>query len=445
MTDIFLMTTNELVEKMRDGQISSVEVCTQYIDRIKKFEKNVKAWVYFDKDKLLEKALEADDYRKSGKPLGPLHGLPIAVKDIIGTLDMPTSCGTSIRKKMSSAQDAEVINLLKVAGAIIMGKTETTELAYFHPGKTTNPHDYSRTPGGSSSGSAAAVAAHMAPLSIGSQTNGSVIRPASYCGVVGYKPSYGLISRSGILKQSDKLDHVGMFGKSVEDVALLAKSLIKKDLYDSSTVHYSANEMLEVCKKGPLFEPKFIFYKTDNWKHIDKESQKSFEFLIKTFKKNIEVFDTPSYFKEIPKYHKIIHETDMSNNFQNYYKQSKKKLSQKMIDAIERGQKYSAKDYAEAIDFMKQSYNSYKEVFEDYHGVLTPSTTGVADKGLKSTGSPEFCTVWTYMGLPSISLPLLTGLNNLPLGVQLVGDKLDDLRFLGTANWLEKKCKKYNE
>ena len=443
MIDIFSLTSNKLVEKLKEGEISSVEVCTQYIDRIKNFEKDVKAWAYFNKKELLEKAKEADEYRKSGKPLGPLHGLPVAVKDIIGTLDMPTECGTVLRKKMTGAQDAEVVNLLKIAGAIVMGKTETTELAYFSPGKTTNPHDSSRTPGGSSSGSAAAVAAHMAPLSIGSQTNGSTIRPASYCGIVGYKPSYGLISRSGVLRQSDKLDHVGVFGKNVEDVALLTKVLIKKDIYDTSTIHYAADEMLKVCKKGPLFEPKFIFYKTKNWKNVDKISQQSFEFFIKTFKKNIEVFDTPSYFDLIPKYHKIIHETDMANNFQNYYKKSKKKLSKEMITAIERGLKYNAKDYAEAIDFMKRSYESYKEVFEDYHGVLTPSTTGVAPTGLKSTGSPEFCTTWTYMGLPSISLPLLTGTNNLPLGVQLIGDKLDDLRFLGVANWLEKSCKKY--
>ena len=443
MTNIFLLKTNDLVEQLRKGQISSVEVCTQYIDKINNLEKDVNAWAHFNKKELLEKAEEADMDRKSGKPLGPLHGLPIAVKDIIGTLDMPTECGTVIRKKMTGSQDSEVVNLLKIAGAIIMGKTETTELAYFHPGKTKNPHDYSRTPGGSSSGSAAVVAAHMAPLSLGSQTNGSIIRPASYCGVVGYKPSYGLISRSGVLKQSNKLDHIGIFGKTVEDVALLAKSLIKKDLYDSATIHYSADEMLKVCKKGPLFEPKFIFYKTKNWKNVDKESQKSFEFLIKTFKKNIEVFDTPSYFDDIPKYHKIIHETDMADNFEVYYKKSKKKLSKEMINAIERGMKYSAKDYVEAVNFMKRSYESFKEVFEDYHGVISPSTTGVAPKGLKSTGSPEFCTTWTYMGLPSISLPLLTGANNLPLGVQLIGDKLDDLRFLGVANWLEKNCKKY--
>ena len=441
MPDIFSLSANELAAQLREGEISSVEVCSQYIERIGKFEKDVKAWSHFNKKLLLEKAAEADEHRISGKPLGLLHGLPIAVKDIIGTLDMPTECGTTIRKKMTASQDSEVVNLLKVAGAIIMGKTETTELAYFHPGKTTNPHDYKRTPGGSSSGSAAAVAAYMAPLSIGSQTNGSTIRPASYCGVVGYKPSYGLISRYGILKQSDKLDQVGIFGKSVEDVALLAKVLIKKDLFDPSTIHYSAEDMMDVCRKGPLFDPKFIFYKTKNWKNLDKESQESFEIFIKTFKKNIEVFDTPSYFDDIPKYHKIIHETDMANNFQLYYKKYKKKLSKEMVSAIERGFKNSATEYAEAIDFMKRSYDSYKEVFEDYHGVLTPASSGVAPKGLGNTGSPEFSTVWTYLGLPSISLPLLTGKNDLPLGIQLIGDKYDDLRFLGVASWVEKNCK----
>jgi len=441
MIDIFSLSTNELVTKMREGQISSVEVCKIYIERISKFEKNVKAWNFFDKKILLEKAEEADEYRKSGKPLGPLHGLPIAVKDIFGTYDMPTECGTIFRRKKSAAQDSEVVNLLKNAGALIMGKTVTAELAYIHPGKTTNPHDYSRTPGGSSSGSAAVIAAQMAPLSVGSQTGGSIIRPASYCGVVGYKPTYGLISRNGALKTSEKLDTVGVFGKSVEAVALLARVLIKKDLYDPATIHFAADEMLEASQKDPHFEPKFIFYKTDKWKNIDKESKSAFEFFIKNFQKNIEVFDEPGYFKNIPKHHQIIHETDLSNNFQAYYKKDKKKLSKEMRDAIERGLKHSAYDYANAIDFMEQSYQSYKEVFEDYHGVITPSASGVADKGLKSTGSADFQKIWTYMGLPTISLPLLTGESNLPLGVQLIGNKFDDIRFLSAANWLEKNCK----
>ena len=231
MENITTTSAFELVEKLKKGEISSVDVCEAYIDRIEKFEKDVKAWAFFDKKLLLDKAEEKDEYRKSGKPLGPLHGLPIGIKDIIGTYDMPTECGTVFRKKMSSSQDSEIVNLLKTAGAIVMGKTVTCELAYIHPSKTTNPHDYSRTPGGSSSGSAAVIASHMAHLSIGSQTGGSIIRPASYCGVVGYKPSYGLISRSGVLKTSEKLDTIGVFGKTVKDVALLAKSLIKIDLY----------------------------------------------------------------------------------------------------------------------------------------------------------------------------------------------------------------------
>jgi Asp-tRNA(Asn)/Glu-tRNA(Gln) amidotransferase A subunit family amidase len=358
---------------------------------------------------------------------------------------MPTECGTVLRKGKTQSQNAEIVDLLKSAGAIIMGKTATSELAFLGPPATRNPHDYTRTPGGSSSGSAAVIAAHMAPLSIGSQTGGSVIRPASYCGVVGYKPSYGLISRNGVLRTSYSLDHIGVFGKTVEDVALLAKVLIKKDSHDSASVHYSTEDMLEICKKGPLFEPKFIFYKTDSWKKIDKKSRESFEFFIKKFKKNIEVFDTPSYFKDIHKYHQIIHETDLANNFQDYYKKSKNKLSKEMQAAISRGMKYSAKEYAEAIDFMKRSYESYNEVFENYHGVLSPCSTGVADKGLKSTGSADFNKVWSYLHTPAISLPLLQGENNLPLGVQLIGDKYDDLRFLGVARWLEQKCKQYNE
>ena len=439
MTDIFSLSLEELAKKIKDAELTSVEVCEKYIERINKFEKDVKAWAHFDKKVLLEKATEADDHRRSGKPVGLLHGVPIAVKDIIGTVDMPTECGTVIRKGKSYSQNAEIIDLLHASGAIVMGKTATSELAYLGPPATTNPHDKNRTPGGSSSGSAASVASFMAPASIGSQTGGSVIRPASYCGVVGYKPSYGLISRNGVLRTSYSLDQIGMFGRKVEDVAMLAKVLIKKDKYDAATIHYSTENILSETKKGPIFEPKFIFYKTDHWKIIDKKSREAFEYFIKSFK-NIEVFDEPSYFKDIHKYHQIIHETDLANNFAIYYKKYKSKLSKYMLTAIAKGNKYSAKEYAEAIDFRKQSYESYQEVFEDYHGVLSPSSPGVAPKGLKSTGTAEFNKIWSYLGTPCISLPLLEGENNLPLGVQLVGDRYDDHRFLGVARWLEKEC-----
>ena len=437
--DIINFKIIELVDKIKSGEVTSKELCEVYINRIEKFEKKVCAWAFFDKKKLLEKAEEADTYRSSGKPLGPLHGIPVALKDIIGTYDMPTECGTKLRKGKSLSQDSEVSNLIKNSGAILMGKTVTTELAYFDPGKTKNPHDYTRTPGGSSSGSAAAVASYMTPLAVGTQTNGSVIRPASYCGVVGYKPSFGLISRTGILKQSSFLDQVGVFSRTVEDAAYFSKVLIKKDLYDCDTVHYSVDNMMDEFNKDLEFEPKFIFYKTESWKKISKKNQEIFNYFIKSFKKNVEVFDEPSYFKDIFKYHKIIHETDMARSFSDYYRLSKKSLGKNLIKAIERGKKYSAYEYGEAIDFRSRAYESYKEVFDDYYGVITPSSLGVADKGLASTGSPELSTIWTYMGLPTLNLPVLSGENNLPLGLQIIGNKFDDLRFLKYAKWLEQE------
>ena len=232
MTNVFSLPITQIAEKIKKSEITCLELCQNYIAQIEKHEKAVKAWAFFDKKLLIQKAEEADTYRKSGKPMGLLHGIPVALKDIIGTYDMPTECGTVLRKGKTQSQNSEIVDLLKSEGAIIMGKTATSELAYLGPPETRNPHDYSRTPGGSSSGSAAVIATHMAPLSIGSQTGGSVIRPASYCGVVGYKPSYGLISRNGVLRTSYHLDHMGVFGKTVEDVALLAKVLIKKDHYD---------------------------------------------------------------------------------------------------------------------------------------------------------------------------------------------------------------------
>jgi len=261
MSEIISLSLEQLATKIKDAQLSSVDVCKAFIERIEKYEKDIKAWAHFDKKVLLEKAEEADEHRRSGKPLGSLHGVPVAVKDIIGTIDMPTECGTVIRKGKSYSQNAEIIDMLHSAGALVMGKTATSELAFLGPPATTNPHDNSRTPGGSSSGSAAAVASFMAPVSIGSQTGGSIIRPASYCGVVGYKPTYGLISRNGVLRTSYNLDHMGVFGRSVEDVAMLAKVLIKKDKYDPATIHYSADNFVEETKKDRCLNQNLFFIK----------------------------------------------------------------------------------------------------------------------------------------------------------------------------------------
>ena len=441
MTEPCLLSALELSNLLSKGDITADELAKSYLKRIEKFEKDVKAWAFFDPNFVLKKASECDNLKNIGRPIGPLHGIPIAIKDIFGTDEMPTECGTILRKKRYSKGDSTVVSLLKSSGAYVMGKTVTTEFAYFDPGKTTNPHDYNRTPGGSSSGSAAAVASFMTPVAIGSQTNGSVIRPASYCGVLGYKPSYGLISRNGVLRQSFLLDHVGIFSRTVDDLAFISQEIIKRDTEDRSTVQFASGNFLNIAKEDPPFDPRFIFFKTDMWKNLDKETIKIFEKFIKEQGSNVEVHDTPSYFKDIIKYHKIIHETDMAYAFSDYYKNSKNKLGKELVKAIERGQNYKSRDYVEAVENRDYFYKIFSEVFNDYHGILTPASSGVAPKGLKSTGSPEFSTIWTFLGMPSISLPLLSGSNNLPLGVQLVGEKFDDARLMRTANWIMKKNK----
>ena len=441
MSEPCLLSALELSNLLSKGDITADELAKSYLKRIEKFEKDVKAWAFFDPNFVLKKASECDNLKNIGRPIGPLHGIPIAIKDIFGTDEMPTECGTILRKKRYSKGDSTVVSSLKSSGAYVMGKTVTTEFAYFDPGKTTNPHDYNRTPGGSSSGSAAAVASFMTPVAIGSQTNGSVIRPASYCGVLGYKPSYGLISRNGVLRQSFLLDHVGIFSRTVDDLAFISQEIIKRDTEDRSTVQFASGNFLNIAKEDPPFDPRFIFFKTDMWKNLDKETIKIFEKFIKEQGSNVEVHDTPSYFKDIIKYHKIIHETDMAYAFSDYYKNSKNKLGKELVKAIERGQNYKSRDYVEAVENRDYFYKIFSEVFNDYHGILTPASSGVAPKGLKSTGSPEFSTIWTFLGMPSISLPLLSGSNNLPLGVQLVGEKFDDARLMRTANWIMKKNK----
>tara|TARA_B100000401_G_scaffold436532_1_gene380180 strand:- start:406 stop:1737 length:1332 start_codon:yes stop_codon:yes gene_type:complete len=441
MSELCLLSALELSNLLLKGDIKAEDLAKSYLKRIEKFDNDVKAWAFFDPNFILKKASECDNLKIIGRPLGPLHGLPIAIKDIFGTDEMPTECGTVLRKKKYSKGDSTVVSLLKSSGAYVMGKTVTTEFAYFDPGKTTNPHDYGRTPGGSSSGSAAAVASFMTPVALGSQTNGSIIRPASYCGVIGYKPSYGLISRNGVLRQSFLLDHVGIFSRTVDDLAFISQEIIKRDTEDRSTISFASGNFLNIAKEDPPFDPRFIFFKTDMWKNLDKETIKNFEKFVKEQGSNVEIHDTPSYFKDIMKYHKIIHETDMAYAFSDYYKNYKNKLGKELVKAIERGQNYKSRDYVEAVENRDYFYKIFSEVFNDYHAILTPAASGVAPKGLKSTGSPEFSTIWTFLGMPSISLPLLSGSNNLPLGVQLVGEKFDDARLMRTANWIMKKNK----
>ncbi len=359
---------------------------------------------------------------------------------------MPTTDGTEIHKKNPSLNDCTVVSKLKQAGAVIMGKTVTCELAYYSPGKTKNPHDLNRTPGGSSSGSAAAVASHMVPLAVGSQTNGSVIRPASYCGVVGYKPTKGLISRHLVLQVSRKLDQVGVFSNSVEDAALISEQLIGYDKQDPDTSLNPKPKLLNACKQKPPMEPVLAYINLPFMNELEEDAKEGFEEIkdeIKNeLKSKVNEVELPEGFKGIPEWHKIIMESDMATSFSKEYKSFKNKLSNKIVEAIERGQKYTSVEYNDALSKIDAANTYFKQFFHDYDAILTPSATGEAPKGSEFTGNPIFCTIWTYCGMPSISLPLLQGKNSLPVGVQLVSSLFDDERLFRNASWLVSKIKK---
>ena len=434
-----------IVESIKKGEITSEEVVKSYINEIKKKEKDVGAWEFFDEELAIAQAKKLDLLHQSGKH-GDLHGVPVGIKDIFDTEDMPTSDGTEIHKKSSSLNDCTVVSKLKQAGAVIMGKTVTCELAYYSPGKTKNPHDLSRTPGGSSSGSAAAVSSHMVPLAVGSQTNGSVIRPASYCGVVGYKPTKGLISRHLVLQLSRKLDQIGVFSNSLEDSALISEQLIGYDKQDPDTSLSPKPKLLASCKQKPPMEPHLAYIKLPFMDELEKDTKEGFKEIkdeIKNkLKGKVDEVELPEGFKGIIEWHKIIMEADMANSFSKEYKSYKNKLSNKIIEAIERGMKYTSIEYNNALSKIEAANIYFKQFFHDYDAILTPSATGEAPSGLESTGNPKFCTIWTYCGMPSISLPLLQGKNGLPIGVQLVSSLFDDERLFRNAKWLTSKIEK---
>jgi len=431
----------EMVKAIKKGEISSEELVKIYIKQIKKKEKDVQAFQFFDEELVIAQAKKLDTLHQANQH-GDLHGIPVGVKDIFDTVDMPTEDGTDIHKNNPSLNDCTVVSKLKQAGAIIMGKTVTTELAYYSPGKTKNPHDLSRTPGGSSSGSAAAVASHMVPLAVGSQTNGSVIRPASYCGVVGYKPTKGLISRHLVMQVSRTLDQVGIFANSIEDVALISEQLIGYDKQDPDTSLNPKPKLLSASREKPPMEPLFAYIKLPFMDKLDEDAVEGFKEVKEELKGKVDEIELPKGFAKIPEWQQVIMESDMASSFSEEYKNSKNKLSDKIIEAIERGMKYTSIEYNNALSQIDVANTYFKQFFHDYDAIITPSSTGEAPKNLKSTGDPIFCTLWTYCGMPSISLPLLQGKNGLPIGVQLVSSLFDDERLFRNANWLANKIKK---
>ena len=434
------LTASEAARRIREGLLTSEELVQSCLEQIRAFEPRVQAWQFLDEQHALHQARALDERKRNGEPLGPLHGVPVGVKDIIDTADMPTENGTLLHKGRTPRHDAGVVTQLRAAGAVILGKTVTTECAYFNPGKTRNPHNLEHTPGGSSSGSAAAVAAAMVPLALGSQTAGSVIRPAAFCGVYGFKPTHGLIPRHGILQLSRTLDHVGLFARSIDDIALLLEQLQGYDERDPDTQPRARVDYQRLSNEEPPLAPMFAFIKTPHWERTDPDLKAAYGELQETLGAQVEEVDLFPSAAEGWDWQRSIMEAEMAANLEPLWVAGKDKLSERLRGLMERGREMRVVDYQRTLRRIAPTIESFDELFrERYDAILTPPALGTAPKGLGATGDPAFCVLWTLLGMPAITLPLMQGENGLPLGVQLVGRRGYDARLLRTARWLEQK------
>jgi len=417
------MVTNEVHEldasgataAIRARELTAGDYIGGLIARIEAFEPGIQAWQYFRSEQALAQAsfLEAHpDLLEL-----PLAGAGVGVKDIIDTAGMPTENGTELDAGRQPNADAAVVRLLREAGAIVMGKTVTTELAFMHPSRSRNPHNLQHSPGGSSAGSAAAVAAGMVPIALGTQTNGSIIRPASYCGIYGLKPTFGLFPTGGVLEEAPSLDTIGVFARSLRDIAAVTQVLARGG--GSGTANY-----VRAAEDDPA-GARIAFVKTPAWPFAEEDAKGAIEGFAKELGQTCEPVDLPPEFDRAIGFHRTIMLSEMASAYARYYGQGKDRLSIEMREAIEAGRGMLAVDYVEALRGRENLYERFLSILEPYDAIVSLPATGPAPRGLETTGNPVFCTIWTLLGVPALNLPLLK-VNGLPLGVQLAGRRFGE-------------------
>jgi len=434
------LSATEAARKIREGKLTSVDLVKACLKRIEETDGQLHAWAYLNPELALTQAAELDQIRLNGRPLGPLHGVPVGLKDIIDTKDMPTEYGTAIYQGRQPDADAGIVERLRESGAVILGKTATTEFAFVHPSETRNPHNVDHTPGGSSSGSAAAVAAFHVPLAIGTQTNGSVIRPASFCGTYGFKPTRGTIPRRGVLQTSNSLDQVGVFARTLEDTALLTDAIGFYDPSDAKSYARARPKTVEGCATEAPVDPNFVYLNMPYHDVMASDTVAGFDEIMELLGGQVERIEASPNLVDLIAVQHVIHEYEIIQHLDTVFIEHWDALSTSLQPILQRARKISEAQYQDALAVMQSAETFFEEFFHDYDAVLAPSASGEAPKFSDGgTGNPIFSTIWTLAGLPCLTIPLMVGGNGLPVGVQLIGSAQEDDRLFRTANWMLKK------
>ncbi|MEM6490932.1 MAG: amidase [Pseudomonadota bacterium] len=436
MGDDGRLTLAGAARDVADGLRSSSSLVEACLARIAEREGEVKAWAFIDPEAARTAAAEADAAKAAGVLRGPLHGVPIGVKDIIDVAGMPCGYGSPAFDGRRPRDDAACIRPLTAAGAVILGKTATTEMAAMHPAATRNPLALDRTPGGSSAGSAAAVADGMAFGALGTQTNGSVIRPASFCGVVGYKPSYGLIPRGGVLACAPSLDTIGVFAGTVEDAALLAETMMRFEETDGASVSGARRDIRATTMTDPPVTPKLACVEGPVWGRAEDTTRAALGQLADALGDKAVATKHAGPLDRTIDLHRTVMLAELAANYGAHLDRAPETYSRTLRDMRDAGAAVLATDYIVARAAQAALPAMLDEVFEDADAILAPAAPGEAPMGVEATGDPIFSTMWQFLGLPSVTVPLLVGPNDLPLGAQLIGAWGDDARLLRTARWL---------
>lgn len=423
---LYRLTANEARNLLRKGEITSEELVRSCLGRIEEREADVGAWEHLDPGLAIGQARVRDEATRDGNGVGALHGIPVGIKDICDTADMPTCYGSRACLGHRPTFDAACVAQTRAAGGVIIGKTVTTEFAGRHPGRTANPHDPRRTPGGSSSGSAAAVADYMVPLAIGTQTGGSVLRPASYCGVFGYKPTFGHLSFEGVHHAAESFDTLGCMARSLDDIRLYRSVLM--GLPSQGAVRKKMGEPVRVG-----------FCRTPKWDEAEASTRALVEGLASRLSSQaamVEELVLPAEFSEIYDLTNTLFSVEFSRSVMAELRRAPDNISDAMMTWFRNAEVITPDVYMRGLARVDELRVSANALIEPYDVVLTPSAGGEAPMGHGSTGPVTFTIIWQILGLPSLTLPALKGPNGLPIGIQLVGKRHRDPDLLDVADWV---------